>query len=76
MEHEQELCDLAQQASALAQRIRPPDWGSGAPGGGFQTRVNVELPKAPPDAKLMNVVTTLESLVRAIREYLPPKPPS
>jgi len=42
MEREQELHDLAQHAGDLAQRIRP-DWGSGAPGGGFQTRVNVDL---------------------------------
>lgn len=64
---------LAEQASDLAKRITPPDWGSGAPGGGFQTRVNVELPKAPPDPRLMNVVNALGSLVRAIREYLRPE---
>jgi hypothetical protein len=71
-EHEQELRELAQQASDLAQRIRP-DWGSGAPSGGFQTRVNVEMPKAPPDPRLMNVVAALGSLVGVIREYLAPE---
>ena len=69
VKHEQELTDFAEAAAKLATKIHQ-EWGSGAPAGGFQTRVNRDMPTHGPDVKLQNVERLLGSVVAAIDDYL------
>jgi hypothetical protein len=68
-EHEKELHDLAEHARIVAQQIHQ-DWGSAAPGGGFQERVNRDMPEHDPDHALLNVERALGDVVAAIQAYL------
>jgi hypothetical protein len=68
IKHEKELRDFADEATKLAELIHQ-DWGSGAPEGGVQTRVNVDMPKHGPDHALLEVERALGSVVAAISEY-------
>ena len=54
LKHEKELRDFAAEAEKLAQNIHQ-EWGSGAPAGGTQTRVNVDIPKHGPDQDLQKI---------------------
>jgi hypothetical protein len=69
VKHEQELTDFAEAAAKLAKRIHQ-EWGSGAPAGGFQTRVNVEMPKRGPDHALQNIERQLGDVINAIEAYM------
>jgi hypothetical protein len=68
-EHEKELRDLADHARKVAEQLHQ-DWGSGAPGGGFQERVNRDMPKHGPDRVLLNVELLLGGVIKAIDDYL------
>jgi hypothetical protein len=69
VEHEKELRDFARRAEKLAEQIHQ-DWGSAAPEGGMQTRVNIDMPKHGPDLVLQNVEIALGNVVGAIEAYL------
>jgi hypothetical protein len=70
VEHEKKLREFAQRSAKLAEQIRQ-DWGSAtAPGGGFQVRVNRDMPKHGPDPDLQNVERALGNVVGAIEAYL------
>lgn len=69
IKHEKELRDFADKAAKLAELIQQ-EWGSGAPAGGVQTRVNVDIPKHGPDLALQNVEGQIRSVVAAIDNYL------
>jgi hypothetical protein len=50
------------------------DWGSAAPDGGLQTRVNRDMPKHGPDHARLKVEHALGAVVNAINGYLRPPP--
>jgi hypothetical protein len=67
--HVKELRDLAEHARKVAEQVRQ-DWGSAAPGGGIQVRVNRDMPSHGPDPDLQNVERALGNVVAAIEAYL------
>lgn len=67
-EHEKELREFADEAATLAQQIHQ-EWGS-ATDGGFQVRVNRDMPAHGPDHALLNVERALGSVLAAIGDYL------
>jgi hypothetical protein len=70
VEHEQDLREFAHEAAKLAELIHQ-DWGSAAaPGGGFQVRVNRDMPKHGPDRELLNVEHLLGGVIKAIDDFL------
>lgn len=69
--HQKELQDFAEDAAQLAQKIHQ-DWGSAVGSGGFQVRVNRDMPKHGPDHALLNVEYLLGSVIKAIDNYLNP----
>jgi hypothetical protein len=73
IKHEKELLEFVDAAEKLAQKIHE-EWGSAVGPGGFQVRVNRDMPKQGPDIKLQNVERLLGSVVAAIDDYLRPAP--
>ncbi len=69
VDHEEKLREMAQRAAELAKLIHQ-EWGSAAPGGGLQTRVNVDMPKHGPDKELLRVEGLLGDVIKAIDTYL------
>ncbi len=72
VEHESELRELRERAQWLADRIRPPSGPGhvhrpGTFGGGY---TNLELPKAPPDPRVVRLVAALDGVVGEIENYL------
>jgi hypothetical protein len=68
-EQREALEAVADKATEVAGLIRQ-DWGSGAPEGGVQTRVNVDIPGHGPDHVLLNVERLLGDVIVAIEAYL------
>jgi hypothetical protein len=71
IKYENELREFADNAQNLAKLIYQ-EWASGALGGGFQTRVNVESPAHGPNHALLNIERQLGSIVTVINDYCSP----
>jgi hypothetical protein len=71
--HEKKLRDFADKAKKLAQQIHQ-EWGSAVGPGGFQVRVNVDMPKQGPDHALLHIERQFGGVIQAIDDYL--KPPA
>ncbi len=68
-QHNQELREFAHEAAKLAEQIHQ-DWGSAVGPGGFQVRVNRDMPKHGPDPDLQKIEHLLGGVIKAIDDYL------
>jgi hypothetical protein len=69
VKHEKALREFAHEAAKLSEQIHQ-DWGSAVGPGGFQARVNRDMPKQGPDMKLQHAEHQLGAVINAIEAYL------